>query len=183
MVIDHLILLKVKPAYVYFDSQDREQTQASVIASLLKQLLSALPEIPSAIQDAFSKFESGESGSDSIDFIGFIKTVSTNLSCVAILLDAFDECQPHEQPKIVDLVSELRKSGIRVYITTRPHCRAYLKDKLPDTVFTEIAANEEDIKMFLDEKMASMDVGDELKDQITSTICPQAKGMYVIYLS
>lgn len=177
-----MIFLKVKPAYIYFNSQDREQTRASIIASLLKQLLSALPQVPSAIQDAFSKFECGEAGSDSAAFIGFIKTVSTNFSCVAILLDAFDECQPNEQSHIIDVVSEFRKSGIRIYITTRPHRQCYLKERLNDAVSMEIAANEEDIKMFLKREMREKNIADELKDQITRTICSQAKGMYASFL-
>lgn len=174
-----MVLLKVKPLYIYFNSQDHQQTKPSIIASLLKQLLSALSEVPFSIQDGFHKFECGEWASDSAAaFIGFIKTVSTKFSCVAVLLDAFDECHSDEQPHIIDMITELRKSGIKIYITTRQHCLNDLKDKLKKAVLTEIVAHEEDIKMFMENKMSFKNVDDKLKDTITTTICPQAKGMY-----
>lgn len=45
----------------------------------------------------------------------------------------------------------------------------------------EITAYEEDIKMYLEKIMTSKKVSDELKDQITCTICSQAQGMYVSF--
>lgn len=109
----------------------------------------------------------------------FIKAVSTSFSCVAVLLDGFDECTKDEKLNIVEIVSNLQKSGMKVFITTRPHDQSRLETKLVDAVSMEITARERDIEMFLETKLRSEGVTEKVKDQITGTICPRAQGMCV----
>ena len=154
-----------------------------MVASLLKQLLSALPEIPTEVNDVFNKVECGEWASDLITaFITFIKKFSAKFSCVAVLVDAFDECQRDEQTHIVNVITDLRKSGLKIYMTTRQECQNYLESKFDGAVSIKIAAQDSDIKLFLEKQITSEDIDDDLKDEIISTICPQAQGMYTSIL-
>jgi len=182
-VIDHLIDLKVKPAYIYFNRDD-ERTYLDITASLLKQLLSALPDVPSQIKDEFSKFKAGEKTRESTTFIGFIKLISIQFSRVAILLDGFDECPRDNQSKLIKFVTELQQSGIRVYLTTRPDCQSLLAAKVDGAVFKEILARDEDIERFLRAKMKSEmrdDLDPDSEAQVIRDIVPKAKGMYAIW--
>lgn len=120
---------------------------------------------------------------DATTFIEFIELTSTNFSRVAILLDAFDECLPDERYKILKLVTELQRSDIRVYITTRPHYRTLLTEKVDGLVFKQILAREEDIKLFLEHRMKSEKLNNKLKAEIMSAITQHAQGMYAILSS
>ena len=178
-MIDHLVLLKIKPIYIYFNSQDHDQTRKLVLRNLLKQLLSALPKIPSTIQDAYRKSECGDGQPDCDGWMQFIKAVSTSFSCVAVLLDAFDECTKGEKLNIVEIVRDLQKSGMKVFITTRPHDQSRLETKLVNAISMEIKAREPDIKIFLEANLRSEGVTEKVKDQIMGEICLRAQGMYV----
>ena len=96
-----------------------------------------------------------------------------------VLLDAFDECvlQDDEQWSIVDMVKELCHLGIRVWITTRHHLRSYLEAELECAIFKKIEAHEDDVNLFVTKRLESKKVPNDVKDEITRTICTQAKGM------
>jgi hypothetical protein len=165
---------------MYFDYANREQTAEKVVASLLKQLLIILDQIPPIIK---TKYENYLSGAPRPIFSDFVKLL---ISCIkespkvtpVMLFDAFDECSSDQQSKIFELIDQLSKANIKVYITTRPHILDYL-ERLEGSEIMEIQADDEDIKTFLKDKLqiTRRRIQDDSKEKIVRVISSKAQGM------
>jgi c-di-AMP phosphodiesterase-like protein len=54
-----------------------------------------------------------------------------------IMLDGFDEISPFYKDTVIDLLQALRKTAVeQLWVTTRPHLREYLEDKLQQLSYT-----------------------------------------------
>jgi len=180
LAIDHLLdSLMIKPVYIYFYLQERQnQTAIKVVASLLKQLVLSLDHIPQEVTLTYE--QSQQRGRP--DFDGMIKLFqgcAKEFSSVVVILDAFDECDEDETTRVLEMVGACLKSQIKVYITTRSHLLENVKSNVEQPFCLEIEAKNEDIEMFLTRQLDNKKVTDsKLRDDIVKAIILKAQGMY-----
>jgi hypothetical protein len=101
------------------------------------------------------------------------------MSCV-ILFDAFDECG--EQGIVRSrLLQRFYSSGIKVFITHRPHVLTGPKSDFPLHIVVEIQARDEDIEGYIDRQLRMVEKAKRLdnifRTRIIDAIKQQAKGM------
>lgn len=98
-------------------------------------------------------------------------------------MDALDECEAiSERRHFLPLLASLPQGSTRLYVTSRPNNQDITQvfTKVPQI---EIAAPPSDIQRFVAETMEERTefmqrVTPELEQQIISTICTRASGMY-----
>ena len=109
----------------YFDfAVQNDQSPASTMGALLKQVVGGLEEIPEEISQAYQKQKKalGGRGPRLSDIVKMLQTTSSK-ERTFICIDALDECVPEDQAKILDLLNQiLQKSpATRIFVTGRPH--------------------------------------------------------------
>jgi len=53
------------------------------------------------------------------------------------MLDGFDEISPFYKDTVIDFLQALRRTAVeQLWVTTRPHLREYLEDKLQQLSYT-----------------------------------------------
>jgi hypothetical protein len=103
------------------------------------------------------------------------------LASFIILFDAFDECE-YQGIMISQLIRRMYNSGIKVFITHRPHVLQNPKNDFEELNILEIQAHDEDIecytiqRLIMEEKAKRLD--DTFKSRIIKEIRDRAKGMY-----
>jgi hypothetical protein len=168
------------PFYVFFDYKDvQNQTAKNMITSLLKQLVCTMQSIPVALEKLYDE-DKNEKRRPSLDGLVdlFIKHAK-QMSCV-ILFDAFDECG--EQGIVRSrLIQRFYNSGVKVFITHRPHVLTSPKSDFPEHTLLEIQARDEDIEGYIDKQLRMEEKAKRLDDtfrtRIIDDIKQQAKGM------
>ena len=174
-------ITKIRPLYLFFDYKDVDnQTAKKVIRSLLKQLVLARQSIPSDLEKIYNE-DKDEKRSPTLDtFVNlFIKHVN-ELSFI-VLLDAFDECG--EQENVLSrLIQHFYNSGIKMFITHRPHALTTPELHFQNFASVEIQARDEDVERFITEELDTKPKGKRLdadfRDRISTEIKNKAKGMY-----
>ena len=69
---------------------------------------------------------------------------------VVIMLDGFDEISPSYEQNVIDLLQALRQTAVeQLWVTTRPHLREDLEDKLQQLSYTLEPFSEESQDEFL----------------------------------
>ena len=69
---------------------------------------------------------------------------------IVIMVDGFDEISPFYKETVIDLLQALRQTAVeQLWVTTRPHLRAELEDKLQQLSYTLEPFSEEDQVAFL----------------------------------
>jgi hypothetical protein len=109
----------------------------------------------------------------------FIKHAK-QLSCV-ILFDAFDECD--EQGIVLSkLIEQFYNSGIKVFITHRPHILKNPEIDFQEFTRVEIQARDEDVETYIEGQLRMEEKAKRLNNDFKTTIIAeirhQAKGMY-----
>jgi NACHT domain len=178
----------VGTAYLYCNfRRQEEQKPVDLLASLLKQLLSELPNIPVSVRRLY-EYHKGKQTRPLFDEISKqLHSVVAAYSKCFIVVDALDECQVSDggRPKFLSELLELQiKVGANLFATSRfiPEVTKAFEGKC---VLREIHASEEDVRRYLDGHMTrlpsfvlrSLDLQEEIKTEIVKTV----KGMYVFY--
>jgi len=69
---------------------------------------------------------------------------------IVIMLDGFDEVSPFYKETVIDLLQALRQTAVeQLWVTTRPHLRNELEDRLQQLSYTQEPFSEEDQVEFL----------------------------------
>lgn len=109
------------------------------------------------------------------------KTSSSQDDCQEfVILDALDECS--NRAKIVELLHELRKVSIKVFITSR--LLPDIQDALGDTTTLEVSAKKSELEMYVRDKLEEHHVlqaiiPTNLRENMATSIANRASGMYV----
>ena len=77
---------------------------------------------------------------------------SQQFSLVFVFLDGLDECTDAQQNDVIGLIRQLRDSGIRVFLTSRPDTVHRVK-KLQPFELLPITADDKDIGIYLNLKL------------------------------
>jgi hypothetical protein len=151
-----------------------------MIASLLKQLIYTTQSIPNDLEKMYDE-DKKEKRRASLDgfvdlFINYAKLMS-----FVVLFDAFDECG--EQGIVCSrLIQRFYNSGIKVFITHRPHVLKNPEIDFQEYTRIEIQARDEDIEGYIEEQLRMEEKAKRLDEtfrtRIIDEIKHQAKGMY-----
>ena len=129
---------KVAVACFYFDfAAQKEQSPASMLGALLKQVVSGFEEMPEEIAQAYEEHKNVIDGRrpQLADIVKMLQT-TTSRKPTFICIDALDECAAGYRVKLLGSLNEvLQKSpGTRVFVTGRPHIQAEVGKRLSGRV-------------------------------------------------
>ena len=127
-------------ACFYFDFAARkEQSPPNILGALLKQLVHGLGTTPGEISWAYQYQKSaiGGRGPQLSDIVRMVQTTASRKPTF-ICVDALDECVAEYRVKILDSLNQIlqRSSGVRVFVTGRPHIKAEVANRLSGKVTT-----------------------------------------------
>jgi len=104
---------------------------------------------------------------------------------IVIMLDGFDEISPDYKETVIDLLQALRQTAVeQLWVTTRPHLRAELEDKLQQLSYTLEPFTEEDqvefLKKLWGQKGWFPELDDEEQEQVETKLQTYAKELIKI---
>jgi len=141
-------------ACFYFDfAAQKQQSSASMLGALLKQVVGGLGEVPGEIVKAYEdqKMVIGGRAPRLSDIVKMLQTISSK-KCTFICIDALDECAAEYRVKLLDSLHQiLQKSpGTRIFATGRPHIEDEIRRRISGRVTTmHIAPKRSDIVGYL----------------------------------
>jgi len=161
-------------ACFYFDFADQEQSPGAILASVLKQVVRGLGEIPEKIVKAFQGRERAIGGQMLAlsKIVEFLQDISSSLSTF-ICIDALDECLPGHRMKLLDSLNQILQEspGARIFMTGRPHIRDEVEKHLGGRAATiSITPTKSDIITFLRAKLKEDIMPDAMDESLEQEI-------------
>jgi hypothetical protein len=192
---------KVGMVFYYFDYNRKEQTALDLVKCLLKQLVSQLGPLPQdneetkkaneeinkayeEIKNAYYHWKNRSDRPKREDLSDLFIACMKHFSSVFIVLDAFDESLKSERLELIKELARFSKSGLRQFVTTRPHIRVFDKVKkalrAANTDVLEILATKEDVEKYLARELdqEAEDIDQNLAIAIVKTISSSVHGKY-----
>jgi hypothetical protein len=170
--------------YIHCDYRDKDnQSAADIIGSFAKQLASQARSIPVAVWEFY---EPKAKRQETINLEGakqIVNLIIPCFDCVYICVDALDECEPTPRGQLLDFLKKLTGTTLRLFLTGRSSVEDELLSGLRGISLSmiPIAANEEDIRIYLSEKFEKdrypEAMGESLKTEISNKIVNQSNGM------
>jgi len=145
---------EVAVACLYFDfAAQKEQSSASMLGAVLKQVVGGLEKVPEGIVQAYEDQKKVIGGREPQldDIVKMLQTIAGERSTF-ICIDALDECVAKYRVKILDSLNLIlqRSLGARVFVTGRPHIQAEVGNRLSGRVMTiHITPRRNDIISYL----------------------------------
>jgi len=158
-------------ACFYFDfAAQSEQSAASMLGSLLQQLVFGLEDIPEEILEAYEdrKHAMGGQGLQFSDILNMLQITSARKRSF-ICIDALDECAAEHRVKVLDSLGQLlqQSPGTRIFVTGRPHILPEIRTRLAGRAESiSISPKREDIVTYLRSRLAA----DTAPDAMDSTL-------------
>ena len=162
-------------ACFYFDFADQnEQSPASMLGSLLKQLVFGLEEIPDEISEAYKDRRNSIGGQrpQISDILRMLQTMSTRKRAF-ICIDAIDECATEHQVKLLDSLGQLlqHSPATRIFVTGRPHILPEMGRRLAGRVRSlSIIPKRDDIVTYLRSRLAADTIPDAMDHTLEADI-------------
>ena len=162
-------------AYFYFDSAiQKEQSAASVLGALLKQVVGGFTQIPGKIMDAFRRHKKFVGGRklqlpEIVKMLGSFSSTQPTFFC----LDAVDECAAPDRAKILLSLKEISKASptSRVFLTGRPYVGGEVGKRLSEgVVLVSICPPRSDIVQFIQTKLEEDTTLDEMDERLEAEI-------------
>ena len=129
---------------------------AAVLGSVLKQVVSALDEVPERIVRAFQNRNKVISGQRLAfaEIMEFLQDISSS-QCTYIFIDALDECRPGHRVKLLDSLNQILQKcpGAQLFLTGRTLIRNEVEKHLAGRAATRSITSAKDIILFLRAKL------------------------------
>ena len=160
---------------VYFDSAaQKEQSTASVLGALLKQVVGGFRTIPKEITDAFQRHKKFIGGRELqlpeiVKMLGSLASMQPTFLC----LDGLDECPALDRAKILLSLKDIIKMSptARVFLTGRPHVSGEVGKHFPEgTAFVSINPRNGDIIQYIRTKLAEDTNSGEMEEELEADI-------------
>ena len=175
-------------ACFYFDfAAQKEQSSASVLGALLKQVVRGLEKVPGEIIQAYEDQENviGGRGPRLADIVEMLQVTSSRKRTF-VCMDALDECVPGNRVKLLDSLDKIlqQSPGTRVFVTGRPQIRPEMGRRLAGRVASlSISPKRDDIigyiRTRLDEDTDPDAMDSSLEADILRKIPEDISEMYV----
>ncbi|KAL8828698.1 MAG: hypothetical protein Q9191_002441 [Dirinaria sp. TL-2023a] len=189
LVIDHLMdnhaSQTIAVAHVYCDYRESEdQSAEKLIASLLKQLAIARPNLPQAVKDFHLDFEKQMRQPQQQDFERAFLLTCNDFDRVYVVIDALDECAASHRRKLLGFLSTARRQpSIRIFITSRSYPEHIIKQFHPAQKLV-IEADESDLRKYIIQAVEDSDnseaIDNEFQQVIVERVCAAAKNMFLL---
>jgi len=164
----------------------KEQSVASILGSLLRQVVGGLERIPEEISRAFQEERNsiGGRGPRLPDIVKMLQTVTSLRTFICI--DAWDECAAAHRVKLLNSLQQILQTSpcTRIFIIGRPHVRAEIEKRFTGRVISvSVGPSQNDIMEYLrlrldeDETPEAMD--ERLEAEILEKIPQRMSEMYV----
>ena len=165
----------VTVAGFYFDyAAQKEQSPASMLGAVLKQVMSGLGVVPEEIAQAYEvqKQVIGGRGPQLADVVKMLQnTVSIKRTFMCI--DALDECVAGYRVKILASLDQILRSspGTRIFVTGRPHIEAEVGKRLSGRgTVIRITPRRHDIISFLNSRLDEDTMPEAMDDSLKADI-------------
>ena len=179
---------EVAVACIYFDfATQKEQSSASMLGAVFKQIVSGLEKAPEGIAQAYEDQKKVIGGRElQLDEIVEMLQTTAREKPTFICIDALDECVARYRVKLLDSLNQIlqRSPGTRVFVTGRPHIQAEVRNRLARRVMAiRITPRRNDIISYLHNRLCedirpdAMD--SSLKADILKKIPQDISEMYV----
>lgn len=141
-------------AFFYCDYRDTEShTAANIIASLIKQLCSSLPNLPHSLSRLYMESDNGQNMPKVEELREVLNDTCRNSQDVYIIIDALDECDAlRHRPVLVKTLERIQRDVAKVFVTSRPYPDD-IKKAFAHGLQIQISAQEFDIRMYLEAKI------------------------------
>ena len=162
-------------ACFYFDfAAQSEQSLASMLGSLLRQLVFGLEEIPEEILEAYEERKKaiGGQGPQIPNILNMLQTTSSRRRTF-ICIDALDECAPEDRAKLLDSLGQLleQSPNTRIFVTGRPHILPEIGRGLAEGVTSlSIGPKRDDIVTHLRSRLAADQTPDASDNNLEADI-------------
>ena len=162
-------------ACFYFDFATREeQSLATILGSVLKQVVGGLNEVPQKIFEAFRDRGRVIGGqrlalAEIVEFLQDISSSQPTFICI----DALDECPARERVKLLDSLSQILKKspGARIFLTGRQHIRGEVEKHLAvRAAIRPITPTKDDIVVFIRAKLKEDTIPDAMNESLEEEI-------------
>ena len=144
----------VAVACFYFDfAVQKEQSSASILGAILKQVVGGLDEVPGTIAQAYKdqKKVLGGRRPTLADVVKMLQKVSSEKRTF-ICIDALDECDVGHHVKLLSSLNQILQEspGTRIFVTGRPHIQVEIGRHLPARVRSvSVTSRRDDIICYL----------------------------------
>ena len=162
-------------ACFYFDfAAQKDQSSASAMGALLKQVVGGLEEIPEEISRAYQeqKRAIGGRGPRLSDIVKMLQT-ATSTQRTFICIDAIDECVPEYRVKVLNSLNKiLQKSpGARIFMTGRLHIQPEIGRCFAGSVTSlSISTKRDDIIRYLHRRLEEDTTPDAMNGNLEAEI-------------
>ena len=165
----------------------KEQSVASILGSLLRQVVGGMDRVPEEITRAFQeqRMAIGGRGPRLPDIVKMLQTITSTLRTFTCI-DAWDECAVAHRVKLLNSLKQILETSphTRIFIIGRPHVRAEIEKRLAGRVISvPVGPSKDDITEYLrlrldeDETPDAMD--ESLEADILEKIPQNISEMYV----
>ena len=165
----------------------KEQPVASILGSLLRQVVGGMEKVPEEITQVFQeqKMAIGGRGPRLPDIVMMLQTITSELRTF-VCIDALDECAATHRVKLLNSLQQILEKSprTRIFIIGRPHVRAEMEKRLAGRVISvSVGPSKDDIMEYLrlrldeDETPDAMD--ESLEADILKKIPEKMSEMYV----
>ncbi|KAK2771043.1 ankyrin repeat-containing protein [Colletotrichum kahawae] len=186
-IIDHLLSIstaEISISYFYLKYLDLErQTPTAVLASLLRQVLGSMSEVPSTVIELFESRQMTSKGMGITDYLRLIKEVAAGLQTCYIVLDALDECDQACRRHLLQAIHQLNQcQTVRVLATSRSFIPdiEWTMQKCPQIL---IEAQDPDLRKYMQHMITELDryqiVDTELAESISKKVIAKANGTFL----
>jgi len=159
----------------YFDFAARkEQSAASMLGSLVKQIVSRMERIPEETWRALKEQKDAISGRRPhlIDIVKMLQLI-TSSQPTFLCIDALDECAGVQRVKVLDALKQILEisPSTRIFVTGRPYIRAEVEKSLAGRVRSVSAGpTKSDIITYLRVKLSEDEMPDAMDESLEAVI-------------
>jgi len=131
----------------------KEQSVASILGSLLRQVVGGMEKAPEEITRALEeqKLANTGRGPQLPDIVKMLQTITSSLRTF-ICIDASDKCAVANRIKLLNSLQQILELSphTRIFIIARPHVRPEIERRLPGRVISvPVEPNKNDITGYL----------------------------------
>ena len=164
----------------------KEQSVASILGSLLRQVVVGMEKVPEEVTRAFEKQKMaiGGRGPQLPDIVKMLQSITSSLRTF-VCIDALDECAAVNRVKLLNSLQQILESSphTRIFIIARPHVRGEIERRLAGRVISvSVGPSKNDIIEYLrrlDEDETPEAMNESLEADILERIPENMSEMYV----
>jgi len=159
----------------YFDfAVQKEQSAASMLGSLLKQIVNGMEKIPEEIWRAFREQKKTIGGrrlqlADGMKMLQLVTSSQNTFICI----DALDECAGPQRARLLDSLCEIlaKSPGTRIFVTGRPYIQAETERRLFGRVISvSVGPTRSDIITYIRARLRDDEIPDAMDESLGEDI-------------